>query len=156
MADDELKRLLQENAAEIQRHFDETANRLTTEIRHHFDVAMESREIGLIAEKVIRLDEKFTGLDEKFTGLDEKFTGLDEKFTGLDEKFTRLDEKFTRLDEKLEKTSANLAQRIEQTAAETQAMIKFSHAELDRRLRTVEESVSDLQARVERIESSTH
>jgi DNA repair exonuclease SbcCD ATPase subunit len=150
MTDDELKRLMRAQ---------------TTEIRHHFDVAMESNrhEIGLIAEKVIRLDEKFTGLDEKFigldqkfTGLDEKFIGLDEKFIGLDEKFIGLDEKFTRLDEKLDKTSANLSQRIEQTAAETQAMIKFSHADLDRRLRTVEESVSDLQARVERIESSTH
>ncbi|MDP9193862.1 MAG: hypothetical protein M3P06_19380 [Acidobacteriota bacterium] len=68
MADDELKRLLQENAAEIRRHFDETANRLTTEIRHHFDVAMESNrhEIGLIAEKVMRLDEK---LDKTSTDL---------------------------------------------------------------------------------------
>lgn len=43
------------------------------------------------------------------------------------------------------------------------SMIKFSHAELDRRMRaleesqrTLEESVSDLQARVERIEGSTH
>lgn len=35
-------------------------------------------------------------------------------------------------------------------------MIKFSHAELDRRVRSLEESVSDLQTRVERLESSTH
>jgi hypothetical protein len=35
-------------------------------------------------------------------------------------------------------------------------MIKFSHAELDRRVRTLEESVADLQTRVERLESSTH
>jgi hypothetical protein len=47
--------------------------------------------------------------------------------------------------------------------ADTQAMIKFSHAELDRRMRTIEDShraleatVVDLQARVERLESSTH
>jgi len=36
------------------------------------------------------------------------------------------------------------------------SMIKFSHHELDRRLRTLEELVFDLQARVERLESSTH
>jgi len=36
-----------------------------------------------------------------------------------------------------------------------QAMIKFPHAEWDRRLRTLEESVTDLQACVERLESST-
>ena len=82
MSDDELKRLLEANAAEV---------------RRHFDVAMEStkHEIGLIAEKV------------------------------------------TRLDEKLDQASATLERKIEQTAAETQAMIKFSHAELDRRMRAL-------------------
>jgi chaperonin cofactor prefoldin len=39
---------------------------------------------------------------------------------------------------------------------DVRSMIKFSHHELDRRLRTLEEVVSDLQARVERLESSTH
>lgn len=108
MSDDELKRLLEANTAEL---------------RRHFDVALEANrhEIRLIAEKV------------------------------------------TRLDEKLDETSARLEQKIEQTAAETQAMIKFSHAELDRRMRSLEESqraleesLSDLQTRVERLEGSTH
>jgi hypothetical protein len=39
--------------------------------------------------------------------------------------------------------------------AEVRAMIKFSHSELDRRLRTLEEIVLDLQGRVERLESSS-
>jgi hypothetical protein len=33
-------------------------------------------------------------------------------------------------------------------------MIKFSHAELDRRIRLLEEGFADLQARVERLEST--
>jgi len=33
-------------------------------------------------------------------------------------------------------------------------MIKFSHAELDRRIRALEEGFADLQARVERLEST--
>ena len=48
-------------------------------------------------------------------------------------------------------------------ANETQAMIKFSYAELDRRLsaleeshRTVTETLADVQARLERLESPTH
>lgn len=116
MTDDDLKRLLEANAAETRGHFNETAGRLAAENRHYFDVAMESNkhEIGLIAEKVAQLDEK-----------------LDRKTAGLEE-------------------------RIERTAAETQAMIKFSHLELDRRMRTLEESLSDLQARVERLEGSAH
>jgi hypothetical protein len=40
--------------------------------------------------------------------------------------------------------------------AETQAMIKFSHAELDRRVRLLEEGLSALQVRGEKLESSTH
>lgn len=126
MTDDDLKRqfdaMRQENAAahaETRRDFNETANRLAAENRHFFEIATDAtrHEIGLIAEKVTRLDEKLDNLDEK----------------------------------------------IERTAAETQAMMKFSHAELDRRMRTLEgtqrtleESLADLQARVERIESSTH
>jgi uncharacterized protein YceH (UPF0502 family) len=35
-------------------------------------------------------------------------------------------------------------------------VIKFSHAELDRRVSTLEDTVADLQARVERLESGTH
>jgi hypothetical protein len=38
--------------------------------------------------------------------------------------------------------------------ADTQAMIKFSHAELDGRLRSLEQAFADLQARVERLETT--
>ena len=38
----------------------------------------------------------------------------------------------------------------------TQAMIKFSHVEIDRRVRTLEDAVADLQSRVGRLEDSTH
>ena len=72
--------------------------------------------------------------------------------------------------ERFDNSVAALNEKIEQTAAETQAMFKFSHAELEKRMRTLEESnrtlasrqtsidetLSDLQARVERLESSTH
>lgn len=40
--------------------------------------------------------------------------------------------------------------------ADVRSMIKFSHHELDRRVRVLEEVVSQLQARIERLESSTH
>ena len=56
------------------------------------------------------------------------------------------------LNERLGRTD----ETIERTAAETQAMIKFSHAEIDRRMRSLEDAVADLQSRVERLEDSTH
>lgn len=65
--------------------------------------------------------------------------------------------------EGLERTRVALEEEFERTARDTQAMIKFSHAELDRRVsaleqrqRTLEESSSDLEARVQRLESGTH
>ena len=51
---------------------------------------------------------------------------------------------------------ARTDEKIELSAAETQAMIKFSHVEIDRRVRSLEEAVADLQTRVERLEGSTH
>lgn len=58
--------------------------------------------------------------------------------------------------EELTRRTGDQSERIERGLAETQSMIRFSHAELDRRMRTLEETVADLQARVERLETSTH
>jgi hypothetical protein len=72
-------------------------------------------------------------------------------------------EKVLQLDEKLDREAADIRAEMRQGFADTQAMYKFSHAELDRRMRTLEESnrsleegLANLQARVERLESSTH
>ena len=81
----------------------------------------------------------------------------------MDKRFDLLSEAVTQLDRKLDRTADRLDEKIERTAAETQAMIKFSHAELDRRVRNLEENqrllqdmVTNLTARIERIENSTH
>lgn len=58
--------------------------------------------------------------------------------------------------EALDREAGDIREDVRRTANETQAMIKFSHAELDRRMRTLEDAVSDLQARVERLETSPH
>lgn len=74
-------------------------------------------------------------------------------------RFDLLAEAIVTVDQKLTGEIAELEERMEQGFADTQAMIKFSHAELDRRVRSLEalgETVADLQARVERLESSTH
>lgn len=60
------------------------------------------------------------------------------------------------LSDKLDRTATRLDEKIDRTAAETQAMIKFSHVEIDRRMRSLEDAVADLQSRVERLEGSTH
>lgn len=133
MTDDELKRLLAENAAETRRYMDERFNTVdarfnavdasVAELRRHFDVTSEAlrHDIRLVEEKI------------------------------------------TNVDEKLDREAADIRQEMRQGFAETQAMIKFSHAELDRRVRTLEERhrsleerLADLAARVEQLEASTH
>jgi len=82
---------------------------------------------------------------------------------GLRHEIRLVAEKVTGVDEKLSREAADIRSEMRQGFADTQAMIKFSHAELDRRVtsledsrRAVEETVADLQARVERLEGSTH
>lgn len=58
--------------------------------------------------------------------------------------------------ERVERRLGGLDEAIERTATDTQAMIKFSHAELDRRVRSLEDAVSELRERVAQLESSTH
>lgn len=74
MTDNDLKVLLEANAAETRRHFDVAVERLETKVegletkgdlvaaetRRHFDVASEEikHEIRLVAEKVTQVDEK--------------------------------------------------------------------------------------------------
>ncbi len=72
-------------------------------------------------------------------------------------------ESVAHVSEELQREANAIRQEMSRGFAETQAMIKFSHAELDRRLSTLEEShntleetVADLQTRVQRLESGTH
>jgi predicted RecB family endonuclease len=65
--------------------------------------------------------------------------------------------------EALDRHRVELREEIRRSAAETQAMIKFSHSDLDRRVQSLEEAkskhddaIARLEARVERIESTTH
>ena len=60
------------------------------------------------------------------------------------------------LDEKGARQYDELREEVRRGFSETQAMIKFSHAELDRRVRALEQAFTDLRSRVERLETSTH
>ncbi len=58
--------------------------------------------------------------------------------------------------EKLDREAGDIRDEMRRGFAETQAMIKFSHAELDRRVGKLEQAFAELQARVERLETTTH
>ncbi|HEX9405812.1 MAG TPA: hypothetical protein VF975_00740 [Thermoanaerobaculia bacterium] len=94
--DDDVKRLIQNSAAETRRHFDTVAERL-------------DQKVQLLAEGLLHVDEKINRVDTKVDALDGKINRVDTKVDALDSKMTR-------------------------GFADVQAMIKFSHEELDRRL----------------------
>jgi hypothetical protein len=74
----------------------------------------------------------------------------------LEKRIGPVAESVVRLDQKFDRTLPTFALRFGAGSGILKAMIKCSHAELDRRLRALEEAFADLQARVERPETSTH
>lgn len=132
MADD-LKELLeamrQENAAahaETRRQSEQAAAETR---RHSEQVALETRRhFEVVAER------------------------LEAKIDTVAEGVIAANERIDRLDAKVDALASDMAKEFN----DVRPMIKFSHHELDRRLRTLEDVVADLQSRVERLESSTH
>ena len=100
------------------------------EIKRHFDVVAESLkdEIKLVAEGHSILDIKMDGLDKKVYELDIKMDGLDKKVY------------------KLRKENAEEHREI-------LSAIKFSYAELNHRIVTLEKKFTDVEKRVNRLEA---
>ncbi len=72
-------------------------------------------------------------------------------------------EKVIGVTEELRRETFDIRQEMRTGFADTQAMIKFSHAELDRRVRALEdkersvgETLAGMQSRLERLEASAH
>ena len=105
--------------------------------RRHFDVVAESlkSEIRVIAEGHGVLVEKIDGLGTRMDSLETKVDRLD----------TRMDHLDTKLDAFIVETRTNFE--------EVRASIKFSYAELDRRLTFLESGFKDLSSRMASIES---
>jgi predicted nucleic acid-binding Zn-ribbon protein len=64
-----------------------------------------------------------------------------------------LDRKVTALDAKVDRSHQELKTEIQETRKEVLSAVKFSYAELDKRLTTLEKEFFDLKLRVEKIEN---
>lgn len=60
------------------------------------------------------------------------------------------------VDRKLDREVSELKEIMDRRFSDTQAMIKFSHAELERRVSRLEDALTELQSRVERLETTAH
>jgi chromosome segregation ATPase len=124
----------------------------------------------LLEASAERIDKRFDIIDKRFTTIDKRFDATDEKIDELrrhvgvteerwERKFDLLVEGLQNLNEKVDRKASTVAEEHSQAIADTQAMIKFSHAELDRRIRFMEQTLhqledgyANLSTRVERLE----
>ncbi len=174
MTDEELKRLFdamrQENAAahvETRQHVDSAVDEMRqesatghVETRRHVDGALDQMRQESATGHVETRRHVDGALDqmrqENAVAHLETRRHFDVSIQRLEKRFDLLAEALAGVDERLDSKTADLEEGMERGFAETQAMIKFSHAELDRRVRALEEGFADLQGRVERLEGSTH
>jgi archaellum component FlaC len=121
-----------------------------------------------------QIDERFGQMDQRLEQYDKRFEGMDQRLNGLDEKVSQFKEDIRHqfhvisenvisqvklvaegvmgLDEKFTREMAAFRKENEQAHEEIKAMIKFSYAELDRRISTLETEVQELKRRVDKIE----
>jgi chromosome segregation ATPase len=78
---------------------------------------------------------------------------IDNKTQPIAQAVTALDGKVTALDRKLDRIHQELKTEIQETRQEILAAVKFSYAELDKRLTLLENEFLELKRRIEKIES---
>lgn len=121
-----------------------------------------------------QMDRRFDQMDRRFGEADQRFENLDRRINGLDNKVDQFKEEIIHqfhvisedvisqvklvaegvmnLDEKFTQEMTQFRKENEQAHQEIMAMIKFSYAELDRRISTLEIEVQELKRRVDQIE----
>jgi len=113
------------------------------------------------------LDPKLTKFDQRFEQMDQRMDGLDKKVDQFKNEIIHrfhvisedvisqvklVAEGVMNLDEKFTREIAIFRKENEQAHEEIKAMIKFSYAELDRRISTLEIEVQELKRRMDQIE----
>jgi len=140
---EKLVQFIKKENEETRRHFDGVAEGLRSDIR------LLAEGHAALVEKVDRLDAKVDRLEAKVDRLEAKVDRLEIRMdhleTRLDHLETRMDGFEAKLDDFIVETRTNFE--------EVRASIKFSYAELDRRITFLEAGFKELSARVASIES---
>ena len=119
------------------------------EILHEFHVISEGviDQVKQVAEGVANVNEK---LDRRFNELKAE---IDDKTQPIAQAVLELSGKVVALDGKVDRIHQELKTEIQGTRQEVLAAVKFSYAELDKRITTLEKEFIELKHRVEKIES---
>jgi light-regulated signal transduction histidine kinase (bacteriophytochrome) len=130
------------------------------EIMHQMHVISENviDQVKLVAEGVSNVNEKLERFREEIKmDVDNRVGTLALAITTVDDKLDQtrqeLRVEIREVSENLNKTRQELKTEIQESRQEILAATKFSYAELDRRLTTLEKEFIDLKVRFEKIES---
>jgi phage-related minor tail protein len=126
------------------------------EIIHQFHVVSEGviDQVKLVAEGVTTVNEKLERTRKELKEeIDNKTQPIAQAVLELSDKVVALDGKVVALDGKVDRIHQDLKTEIQETSQEVLAAVKFSYAELDKRLTTLEKEFLELRLRVEKIEN---
>jgi ABC-type transporter Mla subunit MlaD len=141
--DEDLKKLIESTAAETRSQFAETHRQFAETHRQFAETQRQFAEMrGYVEETAAETRRHFDVVAE----------GLKAKIETVAEGVISANERIDRVDAKVDRLASDMTTEFN----DVRSMIKFSHHELDRRVRSLEEVVSQLQMRVERLESSIH
>ena len=162
MMDEELKGLLesmrQENLALHAKAFQRMED-FEARTEKRFD-GVDSRFDG-VDQRFEGVDQRFDGIDQRLDGIDKRLEEVDKRFEGIDKRFDEtnqriadseaslghrfdvtiehlkdrfdfLAEGLVAVDQKVDRRCDSLEARIDESAAETHALIKFTYGQLDR------------------------
>lgn len=151
------------------------------EVLQEFSKKALDQKFERIDQRFDQIDHRFEDVDRRFEQMDQRFGEADQRFENLDQRINGLDHKVDQfkeeiihqfhvisegvisqvklvaegvmnLDEKFTREIASFRRENEQAHQEIMAMIKFSYAELDRRISMLETEVQDLKRRMDQIE----
>ena len=132
-------------------------------------------QFSQVGEKLTQMDRRFSQIDEKLTQMDGRFSQIDEKFQGLGiemkntedrvlhqyhitaealrDDIKQVGEGVLNLNEKFDRRIDESEKRMDQNHKDVLAAIKFSYAELDRRITSLEFQMKQMDERLSRVES---
>jgi predicted nucleic acid-binding Zn-ribbon protein len=130
----------------------------TEEVSQQFHVLAEGirDDVKQVAEGVDVVDKKVEKTRQELKEeIDNKTQPIAQAVVALNSKVAGVDNKVTVIDAKVDKSHLELKAEIQETSQEVLAAVKFSYAELDKRLTTLEQEFLDLKLRVEKIENQS-
>jgi len=148
----------------------EDLKKFKEEIVHQFHVISEGviDQVKLVAEGVATVNERLERTRQELkeeiekktqpialavVALDNRVVALDDRVVALDNKVVALDNRVVALDGKVDRIHQELKTEIHETRQEILAAVKFSYAELDKRITALEREFLELKYRIEKIES---